>query len=215
MTSVYSLRMKICALVGLAGCSFIGVAGSGNAKSEVRHVAAFSAIEIAGGINADVAIAADSHVEISGDDNLLPLITTELHGDKLEIGTRQSVRPKLPLVAHITAPRISAVHLSGSGNITIHGVHDDNLTVSISGSGNIRGDGTVQQLTAKVTGSGDLELDQLAAERASVTISGSGDIKLAVGKALDATISGSGTVTYRGDPEVKKQISGSGSVTKR
>lgn len=207
--------MKACVLIVLAGCGFTGIAGSGNAKSEVRQVGAFSAIDIAGAIDTDVAIAGDSHVEISGDDNLVPLITTELHGETLEIGTHQSMRPKLPLVAHVTAPRISAVHVSGSGNITIHGVHGDNLTVSISGSGNIRGDGTVQQLTAKVNGSGDLELDQLAAERASVTISGSGDAKLAVGKSLDVTINGSGDVSYRGDPEVRKQINGSGSVIKR
>lgn len=207
--------MKAYALVVLAGCGFTGIAGSGNAKSEVRQAGAFSKIAIAGAIDADVTIAADTRVEISGDDNLVPLILTELHGDQLEIGTRQSVRPKLRMVAHITAPRIGAVHVSGSGDITIHGVHGDSLAVSISGSGNIRGDGAVQELTAKVTGSGDLELEQLAAERASVTISGSGDARLAVGKALDVTISGSGDVSYRGDPEVKKQITGSGSVTKR
>jgi hypothetical protein len=207
--------MKACALVVLAGCGFTGVPGSGTARSEVRQRGAFSAIDLTGAIDADVAIAADAHVEISGDDNLVPLITTELRGDRLEIGTRQSVRPKLPLVAHITAPRISAVHVSGSGNITLHGIHDDSLAVSVSGSGDIRGDGTVQQLTAKVSGSGDLELDQLAAERASVTISGSGDAKLAVGTSLDVTINGSGDVSYRGDPEVREQIHGSGSVRKR
>jgi hypothetical protein len=91
----------------------------------------------------------------------------------------------------------------------------DSLDISVSGSGDVRGDGAVQQLTAKVNGSSDLELDQLAAERASVMISGSGDAKIAVSKSLDVTISGSGDVTYRGDPEVTKHVSGSGSVTKR
>src|SRR5678815_676048 len=116
--------MKAYALVVLAGCSFsgiAGVAGSGNAKSDVRQVGAFSALDISGAIDADITIGADSHVEISGDDNLVPLITTELHGDALEIGTHQNMRPKLPLVAHITAPRTSAVHVSGSGTVTIHG----------------------------------------------------------------------------------------------
>jgi len=210
--------MKASALIVLAGCSVSGlggVAGSGNAKSEVRQVGAFSALEISGSIDADITISANSRVEISGDDNLVPLITAELHGDKLEIGVHQNVRPKLPLVAHITAPRVSAVHVSRSGTITIHGVHDDNLAASISGSGTIRGDGAVQQLTAEINGSGDLALDRLAAERASVTISRSGAAEVAVAKALDVQINGSGEVSYRGDPEVKKQISGSGSVTKR
>jgi putative autotransporter adhesin-like protein len=207
--------MKACVLVVLAGCGFTGIAGSGNAKSEVRQVGAFGAIDLTGAIDADIAIAAESHVEISGDDNLVPLITSELHGDKLEIGTHQNMRPKLPLVAHITAPQLSAVHMSGSGNITLHGMRGDSLAISVTGSGDVRGDGTVQQLTAKVNGSGDLELEQLAAERASVTISGSGGANLAVSKSLDVTISGSGDVTYRGDPVVTKHVSGSGNVTKR
>lgn len=202
-----------CTVIG--GCSVIGVNGSGTLKSEVRQVGAFSAIDIAGPVDADVAIAAEARVEISGDDNLVPLATTEVQGDRLMIGTRDQVRTKLPLVARITAPRVTALGASGSGTIALHGIQDDNLTLALPGSGTISGDGAVQQLTIEMSGSGQLNLDQLAAKRVSVTLSGSGSVRLSASEALDVTISGSGTVSYLGNPQVKQTISGSGTVTKR
>ena len=94
-------------------------------------------------------------------------------------------------------------------------MHDDRLTLKLSGSAAVHGDGTVRQLTIDVSRSGNLELDQLAAERASVTITGSGNVVIAASQALDVHISGSGTVTYRGDPAVTQDITGSGRLVKR
>ncbi|HEX8106398.1 MAG TPA: head GIN domain-containing protein [Kofleriaceae bacterium] len=207
--------MKIHALVVLAGCSWTGVQGSGNAKSEVRNVPAFSAVEVAGSFDAEIAVGPESHVEITGDDNIVPLVTSDVHGDRLEIGTRKNVRPSVRLVARITVPRLTGIRLTGSGDIAAHGVQADHLRVILSGSGTIRADGTAHEAEIDVTGSGTVALDKLAAERVRVSVSGSGDVAVAASKALDVSITGSGDVTYRGDPELKKQISGSGNVTRR
>ena len=207
--------MKILAIVLLAGCSWTGVPGSGNAKTDVRTVPAFSAVSIAGAIDADIAIGAESRVEITGDDNIVPLITTDVHGDRLEIGSRKNYRTSVRLVAKITVPRLTGIVLTGSGDITAHGVQADRLAVTLSGSGTIRADGTAHEAEVELAGSGKVTLDQLAAERASVSVSGSGDVAIAASKALDVSITGSGDVTYKGDPELKKQITGSGSVSRR
>src|SRR5438477_625015 len=114
--------MKILAIVVLAGCNWIGVSGSGNAKTEVRSVPAFSAVSVAGSIDADIAIGPETHVEITGDDNIVPLITTDVHGDRLEIGSRKSFRTSVHLVAKITVPRLTGIGLTGSGDVTAHGV---------------------------------------------------------------------------------------------
>ena len=199
----------------LVGCGWAGVEGSGTAKREVRPVAGFHAIDISGAITTEIAIAADPRVEISGDDNLIPLVTTLVDGKGLEIGTRKNLRPTLPLVAHVSAPRIDTVEVSGSSHVAIHGVHDDSLTLELSGSVAVHGDGTVRQLKIDVSGSGSVELDQLAAERVSVTITGSGNIVVAASQALDVHITGSGTITYRGDPAITQDITGSGRLIKR
>lgn len=209
------MKASVVVVVVLAGCSWAGVAGSGEAKREVRPVGGFTAVEIKGAVGCELVIAAESHVEVSGDDNLVPLVTTEVAGDKLTIDTRKDVRPKLPLVARITAPRLTAVRVSGSSRVAMHAVQGDSLTLDVSGSATIAGDGTIQQLVLDISGSGSAELDKLAAERARVKISGSGSVDLSVSKTLDVDISGSGSVSYRGDPEVKKEVSGSGRIVKR
>jgi hypothetical protein len=183
--------------------------------SEVRQVGGFQAIEISGAINTDIAMAAETHVEIGGDDNLVPLVTTEVKNNKLEIDTRRSVRPKLALVARVAAPQINGIEVSGSSVVALHEVHGDRLSLEVGGSATIRGDGTVQQLDVEVSGSGGLTLDRLSAERVNVTISGSGSVTVAASKTLDVHISGSGMVMYTGDPEVKQDISGSGRLVKR
>jgi hypothetical protein len=207
--------MKCYALVMLAGCSWTGVQGSGNAKSEVRNVPAFSAVDIAGPIDAEISVGAESHVEITGDDNILPLITSDIRGDSLSIGARKNVRPSVRLVAKITAPRLTGVALTGSGDIAVRGVQADHLAVHLTGSGTIRADGTAHEVEVDLTGSGNVALDHLTAERASVSVSGSGDVAVAASKALDVGITGSGDVTYHGDPEVKQRITGSGHVAKK
>jgi len=227
--------MRIHALVVLAACSCAGVPGSGNAKTEVRNPPAFTAVSVAGAIDADIAIGPESRVEITGDDNIVPLITTEVRGDRLEIGSRKTFRTRVHLVAKITVPRLTGIALTGSGDITAHGVQTerlevnlsgsgtihadrvqaDRLAVDLSGSGTIRVDGTAHEAQIELIGSGTVALEQLAAERATVSLSGSGDIAVAASRALDVSITGSGDVTYRGDPELKKKITGSGSVSKR
>src|SRR5579872_2384694 len=207
--------MKILALVVLAGCSWTGVAGSGNARTETRNVPAFSAVEIAGSIDADIAIGPESRLEITGDDNIVPLVTSDVQGDRLEIGTRKSFRTSVHLIAKITMPRLTGIGLTGSGDITAHGVQSDHLGVTLSGSGTIRADGTAHEVEVDLIGSGTVALDQLTAESASVSVSGSGGVEIAASKALDVSITGSGDVTYRGDPELKKRVTGSGNVIKR
>lgn len=199
----------------LAGCSWTGVQGSGNAKTETRNVPAFSAVDIAGAIDTEIAVGPESHVEITGDDNIVPLITSDVRGDQLKLDTRKNVRPSVHLVARITVPKLTGVELTGSGDVTAHGVQADHLRVIVSGSGTIHADGTAHEAEIEVTGSGTIALDQLAAERVRVLVSGSGHIAVAASKALDVSITGSGDVTYRGDPEVNKRVTGSGKVTRR
>jgi hypothetical protein len=170
---------------------------------------------VSAAFDVEITAGAERRVELSGDDNLLPLITTDVIGTRLALDTRKSLRPKAPLRVRIAAPTISAVEVSGSSTVVLHGVRGDKLSLDITGSATIHGDGAVRELRVDVSGSGDVEIEQLPAERASVVVSGSGGVALAASQALDVTISGSGTVTYRGDPAIKKLINGSGSLRKR
>jgi hypothetical protein len=204
-------------LVGTVGCweRIEGVRGSGTAKTEVRTVGAFSAVEVSGALSAEISIGAEPRVEVSGDDNLVPLVDTGVSGASLSIRNHGNFRPSVPLVVRVTAPKLTAVMTSGATNVTLHGMRDDQLSITVQGAATVHGDGTVKQLTVETSGAGTLDLDRLTAERGNVRTSGSGTTSVNVTQALDVRVSGAGTVNYRGNPEVKQDVSGAGTLRKR
>lgn len=204
-------------LIGTVGCweRIEGVKGSGTTKTEKRTASAFSAVEVSGALEAEIAVGAEPKVEITGDDNLIPLVDTGVSGDSLSVRNHGNFRPVVPLIVHITAPKITAVTASGATSVTLHGMHGDALTVTVHGAATVRGDGAVKQLTVDTAGAGTLDLDELTAERGSVHASGSGTVSVHVTQALDVRVSGAGTVNYRGDPQVKQEVTGAGALHKR
>ena len=210
--------MKPCAIVvvvGLAGCSQPGLKGSGKAKAEARPVTGFTAVDASGAVDVEIANGPEPRVEVTGDDNLVPLIDTQSDGSRLVIRNRESVRPVVPLVVRIAAPRISAVTVSGATTVTMHGARDE-LTVHGDGAATLHGDGAVRQLTVDASGACTLDLDQLTAERARVESSSAATVSVDVTRALDVRVSGAATVNYRGDPpELKRDVSTAGTLTKR
>jgi hypothetical protein len=204
----------ILALVMIAGC-WEGEKGSGKAKSEVRTVGAFSAIELTGTVEAEIEIAAEPRVEVRGDDNLVAMVETKVTGDVLAIMTRQKVRPDLPLVIHIAVPSLTAIKARGATMVTAHGLRDDALSLTADGASVINADGKVHELVVEATGSGTLDLHKLTTERVRVTASGAGTVALDVTQALDARISDAGVVSYNGNPtDVTQDVRNAGKLVK-
>jgi putative autotransporter adhesin-like protein len=199
----------------VVGCQWLGGAehGSGKPKTEARQVPAFTKLELQGALHADITAGAAQSVEISGDDNLVPLVTTEVKDQRLVIGTRKRVAPKLELLARISAPALAAVSVSGSTAIKLRGVAGDTFDLDTSGSAEIVASGKTHKLRVDVSGSASIDAHELAAEDVTVVVSGSGEIEVAATGVLDVQISGSGRVRYHGTPrELRKVVSGSGTV---
>jgi hypothetical protein len=211
--------MKTCALLlVLAGCNvgFMGVTGSGTAKSEVRQAAGATEVAVTGALSVDIGPGTEAKVEISGDDNLVPLITTEVKGGRVEIASQKSLRSKVPLVIRVSLPRLTAVSVTGASTVVVHDVKGDSLKLVAEGASKLRADGAVQQLTLEASGASDADLDQLAVERARAKLSGASEAEVAVSKALDAHLGGASTLKYRGDPpELKQDVDGASSLVKR
>jgi len=210
--------MRKLALVALVGCQLFGsgVRGSGTAKTEQRTVAAFSKVSVDGSMQADITAGTAQIVELKGDDNIVPLITTDVASDELRISPKQSISPKLDLTARIAVPRLVAFDLSGSTSAAIHGVASDAFAISTSGSTHVTAAGTTKRIEIRVSGSSSVDAFELHAEDSRIDISGSADVDVFATGVLDVHISGSGHVRYAGSPrEVHKDISGSGTVEAR
>ena len=192
-----------------------GVQGSGVPTTQARKVAEFDSIELAGSNNVTVQVGAKQSVVVHADDNLLARVTTEVQGGHLVIGnTNGSFTTRSPMSVEITVPTLTAVTLSGSGNIAATGIDTSSLTVSLPGSGVIQASGTAARLVVSVDGSGEAQLAQLVAHDVQADVNGSGEILVTATESLDASVPGSGTILYSGDPaHVTTSVTGSGAVT--
>ncbi|UCF67643.1 MAG: DUF2807 domain-containing protein [Acidobacteriota bacterium] len=218
-TSLYLLSAALAA-VWMTGCfvvnGFATVKGSGNTASEQRSVGPFERIEIQGSADAIVQIGEPQQLNVEADDNILGLITTEVRGETLVISSKESYSSRRGVTVMITVPKLEAVEIAGSGDVTIEGLAGDVFEAEVRGSGDIVGRGTVSDVEAVIKGSGDIDLSSLIADRARASIFGSGDIDLHATQAVDLSIRGSGDITYRGKPEVvKKSVLGSGDIKPR
>jgi hypothetical protein len=106
------------------------------------------------------------------------------------------------------------MNLSGSVKLSMENLNQPALALSISGSGTLRGQGSVDQLLVTVSGSGNARLADIAMKQLTVKISGSGNVEAAPKDAADISISGSGDVRLMSRPtRLMTHIAGSGRIT--
>ena len=226
-------------VVIITGCIIVingkSVQGSGNIITQERKVAEFSKVHLKGSGKVFLTPGQKQVLEIKTDDNIMPLIETDVSGNKLTISHGNHHLRPTEFEVYITIKNLQGVGISGSGNILgkdrfvtdtlyaeISGSGDMDLEVEtgfletkISGSGSIQISGMAEDYTVSISGSGKINAFDVDAKHVSVKISGSGDCRVSASESLDAKISGSGDVYYRGRPQINTKISGSGSLKSR
>lgn len=192
-----------------------GIKGSGVEKTEARTVPDFKRIEVACSADLSVRIGSATTVTVSGDDNIVPRLETQVVDGVLVIKMQEGgYRHRRTLSVTATVPALEGIRVSGSSDVDVSGVSGRAFDLGISGSGDITASGEIDALSASVSGSGDLRLFGLKARQATVQIAGSGDVFVHAVESLSAAVSGSGDVRYRGEPTVTKSVAGSGSVSR-
>lgn len=214
----YLFVLVLAAAVLLSACddgfSFGDVRGSGNVTVESREVSGFDEIAVLGSGEIAVDVTGTESLTIEAEDNILPLLTTEVTGGRLELSTESSISPTRPIKYTITAASLNAISISGSGNVTANGLEATDFDLTIAGSGELTPAGTADDLSVVISGSGRYDGEDLVATAANVIVSGSGNVLVNATERLDVDISGSGNVSYMGNPTVTQSVSGSGAVTR-
>ena len=192
------------------------IQGSGNIISESRELNNFTSITLLGSIDVNIKTSESNNCVVVADDNLIPYIKTEVINNKLNVSLNESYSSEEKLVVNINTPNYDEVSLSGSGNINILDFKHNNLSLNISGSGNITGNGEVETLVVKINGSGNLMGEEIKSKSATITINGSGDAEVFASDSISAKINGSGNIEYFGNPEnVDSIINGSGDINSK
>lgn len=199
------------------GSSTSGTEGSGVPATQIRDVAAFEGVELAGSNNVVIRVGEKQSVVVTADDNLLERVTTEVQSDTLVVGTTPgSFATKSPMSVEVTVPTLDTLTLTGSGNLVVDGIETESLEVALPGSGTVTGSGTATRLDVTVSGSGSVRFTEVVANEVRAVVSGSGAVFVTATKSLDASVSGSGAILYTGTPQdVTKSVTGSGAITGR
>ena len=199
------------------GCAFKEVEGSGNVITETRTVSGIYGVDFSGDAKLEIEQTGIESLTITADDNILPLIKSEVRGGQLHLGestdfsndAEQRIRYKL------TVKDLNEIGLAGDGSVEAKNISTNRIRVSISGDGVVRTTGNAESQDVSISGDGRYDAADLKSRNAEVHISGDGRSTIAVAEKLRVEISGDGNVEYIGDPMVEKNISGDGSVRKR
>jgi hypothetical protein len=198
------------------GCHHMdSVRGSGKRQVQKREVSPFTSISTEGAFNIDVVCQKAQSLEIEGDDNILPLVSTEVSNNVLYLKTLKNYSVGTPIVVRIAVPNLGALSVSGAGKIDIVGLKSENFVIDANGAPQINVSGTAKVINIDSNGAAKIDTHSLHASKAVVESKGVSRIDVDVADQLDVTISGPSTVTYEGDPTINKTIHGPGKLQKR
>jgi len=215
------------------------IASSVKAEEETRNVSSFSEISLRISGKLYLKQGEKQSVRVVAKESVLKDLITEVKGNELVIRFPNSnlfQRNFNPgkIEIYVTVPDVSALSVSGSGDIIAEKLEARILNLSLSGSGGIEiaslessklkgsisGSGNIEvgsrnkadELSVTISGSGNFNSAGFEAENISVTIAGSGNCNVFSNGTIKARIAGSGSVFYKGNPSIDASTAGSGKV---
>ena len=216
-TNVKKLVLLIALLSIASGCHRFheGVQGSGKIEKQKRDVASFTSISTEGAYDIEIVAQKAQSLEIEGDDNVLPLITTEVSNNVLHIKSLRNYSVSDPITLRISLPDLAGISASGAGNIEVSGLKNEKFEIDSSGAPKMRVAGETKVLNIDASGAGNIDTHKLRAAQVVVDSKGVSKVEVYAAQQLDVTVSGPSYVVYEGDPVVTKTVNGPGSVEKK
>lgn len=194
---------------------FKTVSGSGNVQTEQRNVGEFKSIDISGAFTVEIVAQKDFAVEVEADDNILPLVKTEVEDGVLKIEREGHFSGHSKVSIRVSAPNIENLEVSGASKVSVNDLNNDFLNLDVSGASKIDIRGKTTRLKMDLSGASNIDAENLMAENVSVEASGASKVGVFVSNELYADVSGASRVNYSGEPQtVEKKTSGASSVKK-
>lgn len=196
--------------------AFAGAAHAGAPiTSEPRSVGDFHAIDVTGVLSVDVTVGKATHVDVSGEADLIDKISTTVQDGTLVLDTKIK---KLPRNSHlkvtVTVPSLDGLKVGGTGDLKVRGVASERFAIDVSGTGEIKIAGETRQLDVSIGGTGNLEAQGFAAKNATIDVRGTGAAQVRATESVAIKVSGTGSVDVVGNPaKVTKKVTGVGSVS--
>lgn len=199
--------------------------------SELRD---FNGITLQGPDTVVVTEGAAYSVRTEGSPEALKSLVLSVHDGALRVGRRQHKgwwgSGGSPVTVHVTMPGLSRVWITGSGDLSVDrvsgkefaarldgsgglkvgAVKSNAVRLSLNGSGQMDLDGTAQDVSINLVGSGNVAASGLAAQTADISLAGSGEIVAHAAGNAKLTLNGSGHAQVAGTNRCQIHRAGSG-----
>lgn len=194
---------------------------------ELPSLEAFNAIEFGGVGDVVYEVGTSRKVTLTGPDNVLPIVEVKVADNTLKIKfkSKKQVKGNVNLKIRVTAPNVTKFVNTGVGDILVDSklnVQDEEVKMVVTGVGNIKADnldvgqlsltvtgvgdvevkGKAKRASMKLTGVGDVKAYELLADKVVARLTGVGDINCHAVTELEARTSGVGSVNYKGEPKL-------------
>lgn len=207
-------------LVLLGGCQprgvwGAGVKGSGVVKTEKRAIAGFSRVDVGGPVTLEWQPNKEPSLEVTLEDNLLPLLATEIEGDTLKIYFKESVNATKDILVKASSPSLDGFQGGGATQATLKEVQSDQFNLGLSGASRCTISGKAKALTIECAGASDLKADGLDTVSATVEISGASTAEVRAKQLRSVELAGAAKATIaRVDTDaIKIELSGASRCT--
>jgi hypothetical protein len=192
----------------------VNVHGSGILATESRDVPGFARVTLNGVGRLIIEQGVAEALAITADDNILPLVTAEVYGDELVLGTRSDTTFASPsnIVFNLTVTDLEALAVFGAATAEIRGLDVDRFAVQIEGAAAVAAAGRADQHDAVVAGVASYDARDLDCRAVRVDVSGVSEATVRVRESLEGRVDGQSAVEYIGDPIVNVDVSGGASV---
>jgi hypothetical protein len=239
MKTVSKIAIAFLATVSLSSCmfdiNFDQVNGDGNVVTETRNVGDFDQVRGTNGLDVFLTEGTENKVMIEADENLQPIIETEVRDGKLIITTLENIGRSKAKKVHITYTNLTAIEASSGADVEGRSVvKSQSLSLSASSGSDLKVEIFSQDVTAQTSSGADITVSGKAANLYAQASSGSdlnaknllvatceakassgADITVHVKERLATEASSGGDINYYGNPAtVSKQDNVSGGVHK-
>ena len=205
-------------------CRFIGgkrVRGNGNLITQERSIAGFEGIDSYGSFDITLIPSSTASVKVEAEENLQEYIQTHVSNNRLQVRTKQgyNIRPRRDIRIAVSGPVFNAITTNGSGSIRGQGLlntNNGNVTLKVAGSGDIEVELNASRVESEIAGSGNINVKGTSKEFKG-GIYGSGNIRAGNLRTDDSkvTIAGSGNIEIYANDKLDVNVMGSGEVKHR
>jgi hypothetical protein len=176
--------------------------GSGRVVTEQRTISGVTGVSLSTPGELFIETGNSESLRIEAEDNLIPMIQTEVRDGVLTIGTKQHGSLSFNRSAHyyLTVKELNSISVYSSGDIQAPDLKAERFFVGVFSSGDVKmGNLQTDTLTVSISSSGDVTMGMLNARFLKIDISSSGDLNIGGGevKRQDISINSSGDYRAR------------------